>query len=171
MARSLEVLKRLAAALTLACCFTVATAQRLPRRVCITEENAPLSLKVKSQPATQNMQGMDVRMAQAIAPKLGRELKLVPFESNYEQETPLAHEVNAMLWSGVCELASGCVLLKSGLGSPTRPTARVCNHPRAPPPAPAPMDTAGHSAGQHGVSPHGVGCGVACARQTGGAVV
>lgn len=42
-----------------------------------------------------------------------------------------------MLWSGVSELASGFVLLKSELGSLTRPIARVCNHPGAPLPAPA----------------------------------
>ena len=38
------MLKRLAAALTLACCFIVAAAQSLPRKVCISGENAPLSL-------------------------------------------------------------------------------------------------------------------------------
>ena len=109
-------------------------AQPVPLKVCIAEENAPLSLKVKGQPATQNMQGLDVRVAQAIATELGRELKLIPFESKYEQETSLAHEVNAMLSSGVCDLASGYVLLKSELGAPTRPTARVPDHPGAPRP-------------------------------------
>ena len=100
----------------------------------------------------------------------------MPFEFRYEQETSLAHEVIVMLWSGVSELASGFVLLKSELGSLTRPIARVCNYPGAPLPAPAPIDTAGHVDGQHrvskrGVLDHGVGCGVACARQTGGAGV
>ena len=134
VARSLEVLKRLAAACSLAVCFAGASAQPVPLKVCISEENAPLSLKVKSQPATQNMQGLDVRVAQAIATELGRELKLIAFESKYEQETSLAHEVNAMLSSGVCDLASGYVLLKSELGAPTRPTARVPDHPGAPRP-------------------------------------
>jgi ABC-type amino acid transport substrate-binding protein len=128
------VLTRWIAALSFTFCFGAATAQPVPLKVCIAEENAPLSLKVKAQPATQNMQGLDVRVAQAIATELGRELKLIPFESKYEQETSLAHEVNAMLSSGVCELASGYVLLKSELGAPTRPTARVPDHPGAPRP-------------------------------------
>jgi ABC-type amino acid transport substrate-binding protein len=152
VARSLEVLKRLAAACSLAVCFAGASAQSVPLKVCISEENAPLSLKVKGQPATQNMQGLDVRVAQAIATELGRELKLVPFESKYEQETSLAHEVNAMLSSGVCELASGYVLLKSELGAPTRPTARVPDHPGAPRPPLRkwiPLNTLAGSAAYH----------------------
>jgi ABC-type amino acid transport substrate-binding protein len=134
VARSLDVLKLWAAACSLAVCFAGVSAQPVPLKVCISEENAPLSLTVKGQGATQNMQGLDVRVAQAIATELGRELKLIPFESKYEQETSLAHEVNAMLSSGVCELASGYVLLKSELGAPTRPTARVPDHPGAPRP-------------------------------------
>ncbi len=128
------MLKRLLGIGLLAVCCAGVFAQPVPLKICISEENSPLSLKVKAQPATQNMQGLDVRVAQAIAAELGRELKLVPFESKYEQETSLAHEVNAMLSSGVCELASGYVLLKSELGAPTRPTARVPDHPGAPRP-------------------------------------
>jgi ABC-type amino acid transport substrate-binding protein len=131
-ARSLEVLKSIASALSLAWCCCVAAAESAPLKVCISEDNAPLSSMAKGQTSVQGMQGLDVRVAQAIAADLGRELKLIPFESKYEQETSLAHEVNAMLSSGVCELASGYVLLKSELGAPTRPTARVPDHPGAP---------------------------------------
>jgi ABC-type amino acid transport substrate-binding protein len=117
--------------LTLAFCGTALAAEPTPLRVCISEDNAPLSLQVKGAASVQGMQGLDVRVAQAIAAELGRELKLVPFETKYEQETSLAHEVNAMLSSGVCDLASGYVLLTSELGAPTRPTARVPDHPGA----------------------------------------
>ncbi len=113
---------------------TVMAADPTPLKVCISEDNAPLSLMAKSAASVQGMQGLDVRVAQAIAADLGRELKIIPFETKYEQETSLAHEVNAMLSSGVCELASGYVLLKSELGAPTRPTARVPDHPGAPRP-------------------------------------
>ena len=113
---------------------TLAAAQTATLKVCISEDNAPLSLMAKGAASIQSMQGLDVRVAQAIAADLGRELKLVPFETKYEQETSLAHEVNALLSSGVCELASGYVLLKSELGAPTRPTARVPDHPGAPRP-------------------------------------
>lgn len=109
-------------------------ADLVPLKVCISEDNAPLSSMAKGPESVQGMQGLDVRVAQAIAADLGRELKLVPFESKYEQETSLAHEVNAMLSSGVCELASGYALLKPELGAPTRPTARVPDHPGAPRP-------------------------------------
>lgn len=94
--------------------------------VCIAEENAPLSHLVKNTPA-----GLDVRLARAIAEEAGRDLKLVPFESKYEQESSLSHEVNALLSSGVCDLASGFVLLKPELGPASRPTARVPDHPGA----------------------------------------
>ena len=124
----------MATALSAVCLTTLATAQPAPLTVCVSEDNAPLSSMAKGATAVQGMQGLDVRLAQAIAADLGRDLKLIPFETKYEQETSLAHEVNALLSSGVCELASGYVLLKSELGAPTRPTARVPDHPGAPRP-------------------------------------
>lgn len=97
-----------------------------PLSVCMAENNPPLSYTVGSE-----LRGLDVRVAQAIADELGRPLKLVPFESKFEGESTLSHEVNALLSSGVCELASGFPLLASELGPPTRPTSRVPDHPGA----------------------------------------
>ena len=111
-----------------------ALAQSAPLKVCLSEDNAPLSFASKDPTATQGIQGLDVRVAQAIAAELKRDLKLIPFETKYEQETSLAHEVNAMLSSGVCDMAGGYLLLKSEVGAPTRPTARVPDHPGAPRP-------------------------------------
>jgi ABC-type amino acid transport substrate-binding protein len=97
-----------------------------PLTVCVAENNPPLSYSAGGE-----LRGLDVRVAQAIAAQLRRPLTLVPFESKLEGESTLAHEVNAMLSSGVCEIASGYPLLASDLGAPTRPTARVPDHPGA----------------------------------------
>ncbi|MES2992567.1 MAG: transporter substrate-binding domain-containing protein [Pseudomonadota bacterium] len=97
-----------------------------PLTVCMAENNPPLSYTVGSE-----LRGLDVRVAQAIADELGRPLKLVPFESKFEGESTLSHEVNALLSSRVCDLASGFPLLASELGPPTRPTSRVPDHPGA----------------------------------------
>lgn len=94
--------------------------------VCMAEDNAPLSYRAQGQ-----LRGLDVRLAQAVADELKRPLALVPFESKYEGESTLSQEVNALLSSGVCELASGFALMAADLGPPARPTARVPDHPGA----------------------------------------
>ncbi len=104
----------------------VACAQVPPLSVCMAENNAPLSYVQQG-----TLRGLDVRIAQAVADELARPLKLVPFESKYEGESTLSQEVNAMLSSGVCELASGFALMAADLGAPARPTARVPDHPGA----------------------------------------
>ena len=90
------------------------------------ENNPPLSYAVGGE-----LRGLDVRVAQGVAAELGRPLQLVPFESKYEAESTLAHEVNALLSSGVCALASGFPLLAGDLGLASRPTSRVPDHPGA----------------------------------------
>lgn len=77
------------------------------------------------------VKGLDATVAAAIAQALKRPLAIVPFESKHEMESTLAQEVNAMLSSGVCDLASGYPLFASDLGAPSRPTARVPDHPGA----------------------------------------
>jgi ABC-type amino acid transport substrate-binding protein len=114
----------LLAVATLALGVGRATAQALT--VCMAEDNPPLSYEGKGE-----RRGLDVRVAQAIAAELQRPLKIIPFESKYEAESSLAHEVNALLSSGVCELASGFPLLAGDLGPPTRPIARVPDYPGA----------------------------------------
>jgi ABC-type amino acid transport substrate-binding protein len=98
-------------------------------RVCVAENNPPLSYEVKDE-----LRGLDVRVAQAIADAQQRPLKLVPFESKYEADSTLSQEVNALLSSRVCDMASGFALMTTDLGAPARPTARVPDHPGAPPP-------------------------------------
>lgn len=97
-----------------------------PVTVCMAEDNPPLSYAVKAE-----TRGLDVRLAQALASELKRELRIMPFESKLEGETTLSQEVNALLSSGVCDIASGFSLLAGDLGPPGRPTARVPDHPGA----------------------------------------
>lgn len=94
--------------------------------VCMAESNPPLSYRVGGE-----SRGLDVRVAETIAAELHRSLKVVPFESKYEHESTLSQEVNALLSSGVCEMASGFALLAGDLGPPGRPTARVPDYPGA----------------------------------------
>lgn len=54
------------------------------------DNNPPLSYLVRGQP-----RGLDVRIGQALAQAIGRPLQVVPFESEYEKESTLAHEVSA----------------------------------------------------------------------------
>lgn len=101
-------------------------AQSSALAVCMAQDNSPLSYLVADLP-----RGLDVAVAQAVADELKRLLKVIPFESKYEADKSLTHEVNAMLSSGVCELASGFPLLSNELGPPSRPTARVPDYPGA----------------------------------------
>lgn len=105
---------------------TVPASAATPLTVCMAEDNPPLSHNIQNEP-----QGLDVRVARAIAAELKRPLQVILFESKYEAESSLGHELNALLSSGVCEIASGFPLLASDLGPPSRPTARVPDHPGA----------------------------------------
>lgn len=98
-----------------------------PVTVCMAEDNPPLSYQVKGE-----TRGLDARLAQALAVELKRELRIVPFESKLEGETTLSQEVNALLSSGVCDIASGFSLLAGDLGPAGRPTTRVPDYPGAP---------------------------------------
>jgi ABC-type amino acid transport substrate-binding protein len=93
--------------------------------VCVAQDNEPLSYLREGKP-----RGLDVRVAQAIADELGRPLRIVPFETEYERESTLAREVNALLSSQVCELASGFPLLREDFGAPIG-AARPPDYPGA----------------------------------------
>ena len=101
-------------------------APRPPLTVCMADDNPPLSHESGGAP-----RGLDVRVAEVVAAEAGRTLVVVRFESKHESESRLSDEVNALLSSGVCELASGFPLLAGDLGKPSRPTARVPDHPGA----------------------------------------
>lgn len=109
-----------------------------PLTVCMAEDHPPFSMARKGQ-----VTGFDVKLAEAVARELGRELKLMPFEPELEKETMLTHEVNAMLSAGLCDLASGFPLLASDLGPPTRERFKTPDHPGARPPRERPWITLG----------------------------
>ena len=118
-------MQRLAAlSATLLC--SAALAQPQPLTVCVAADNPPLSHMVNGQP-----KGLDLRIAQAAADSLGRPLKVVPFESEYEKESTLAHEIAALLSAGLCDAASGFPLLTGDFGPPTRASARTPDYPGA----------------------------------------
>jgi len=98
-----------------------------PLSVCMSADSAPQS----SVKPNGTLMGFDVHLAEAIASAMGRELKLVPFDSEYEKESTLAHEVNALLSSGLCDLASGFPLIQADLGPPSRAAARTPDYPGA----------------------------------------
>ena len=134
-------MRALSASLTSAVMVATASAVAMPAEplaVCMAENNPPLSYATGDA-----LSGLDVRVAQAIADELGRPLRIVPFESKRDGDSTLSHEVNALLSSGVCEMASGFALFASDLGAPSRPTARVPDHPGAPRPAKRPWVTLG----------------------------
>lgn len=106
--------------------FACSSALAAPLTVCVSEDSPPQS-NVHKGKAT----GFDIRLAQAVAEASGRELKIVPFETEFEKESTLSQEVNALLSSGQCDLVSGFPLLKADLGPATRPSARVPDHPGA----------------------------------------
>jgi ABC-type amino acid transport substrate-binding protein len=120
-----------AAALLLAAASAGNVAWAQPLTVCMAEDNAPLSYKVGRQ-AGAPLRGLDVRIAEALAAELGRPLKLLPFETEYEKESTLAQEVGALLAAGLCDAASGFALLAGDLGAPQRPNARAPDYPGAP---------------------------------------
>jgi ABC-type amino acid transport substrate-binding protein len=114
-----------AVAALLAAFACAAGAQTKPLTVCIAHDNQPLSYVRDGKP-----KGLDVRVAQAIAAELGRELRIIPFETEFERESTLAREVNALLSSSVCEIASGFPLLREDLAVPTG-SARTPDFPGA----------------------------------------
>lgn len=103
-----------------------ALAQPAPLTVCVAADNAPLSHLVGTQP-----RGLDLRIAQAAADALGRPLKVLPFETAFEKESTLSHEVAALLSAGLCDAASGFPLLTDDFGPPTRASSRTPDYPGA----------------------------------------
>ena len=109
-----------------------------PLTVCMAEDNPPFSLARKGQ-----VTGFDVKIAEAVARELGRDLKLLPFEPELEKEAMLTHEVNALLSAGLCDLASGFPLLKTDLGPPTRERFKTPDYPGAKRARERPFETLG----------------------------
>lgn len=73
----------------------------------------------------QESKGFDLAVAQAVAKRLGRALKIQWFESKLDEDASTTLAANALLSDGRCELVGGYPLLGDALGKPGAPTARM----------------------------------------------
>lgn len=100
---------------------TTARAADEPLKVCLDEDRPPLSAHHRGQPDS----GFDVALAQAVADRLGRPLKIQWFESKLDEDSSPALEANALLSDGRCALVGSYALTKDSLAAPGVPTAKL----------------------------------------------
>ena len=110
-----------AAALLLAAAATTARAAEEPLKVCLDEDLPPLSVHHRGKPDS----GFDVALAQAVADRLGRPLKIQWIESKLDEDSSPALEANALLSDGRCSLVGGYALTKDSLVVPGVKTAKL----------------------------------------------
>ncbi|MBW7974417.1 transporter substrate-binding domain-containing protein [Bradyrhizobium sp. BR 10289] len=92
-----------------------------PLKVCLDEDRPPLSLHQRGKPDA----GFDVLLAQAIAERMGRSLKIQWFESKLDEDSSPQLEANALLSDGRCALVGGYALTQDSLVKPGMKTARL----------------------------------------------
>jgi ABC-type amino acid transport substrate-binding protein len=109
-----------AAMLLLTAALTTARADD-PLKVCLDENLPPLSVHHRGKPDS----GFDVALAQAIADKLGRPLKIQWFESKLDEDSSPSLEANALLSDGRCALVGAYALTKDSLVVPGVKTAKL----------------------------------------------
>jgi ABC-type amino acid transport substrate-binding protein len=90
-------------------------------KICLDEDVPPLSAHHRGKPD----QGFDVTLAQAVAERLGRPLKIQWFESKLDEDSSPALEANALLSDGRCSLVGGYALTKDSLVVPGVKTAKL----------------------------------------------
>ena len=114
-----------AAALGLAAIFsglqTAAHAADDPLKVCLDEDRPPFSVHHRGKPGA----GFDVTLAQAIADRLGRPLKVQWFESKLDEDSSPQLEANALLSDGRCSLVGGYALTRDSLVVPGVKSAKL----------------------------------------------
>jgi ABC-type amino acid transport substrate-binding protein len=110
-----------AVAVALAAVATPARAADDPLKICLNEDLPPLSAHHRGKPDS----GFDVALAQAIADRLGRPLKIQWFESKLDEDSSPALEANALLSDGRCSLVGGYALTKDSLVVPGVKTAKL----------------------------------------------
>ncbi|MBR0869471.1 transporter substrate-binding domain-containing protein [Bradyrhizobium tropiciagri] len=99
----------------------VARAADEPLKVCLDEDLPPLSAHHRGKPDS----GFDVVLAQLIAERLGRPLKIQWFESKLDEDSSPQLEANALLSDGRCSLVGGYALTKDSLVVPGVKTAKL----------------------------------------------
>jgi ABC-type amino acid transport substrate-binding protein len=105
----------------LATAATAARASDQPLKICLDEDRPPLSVHQKGKPDS----GFDVLLAQAIAERMGRPLKIQWFESKLDEDSSPQLEANALLSDGRCSLVGGYALTTDSLVKPGMTTARL----------------------------------------------
>lgn len=92
-----------------------------PLSICLDEDRPPLSAHHRGKPDL----GFDVLLAQAIADRMGRSLKIQWFESKLDEDSSPQLEANALLSDGRCSLVGGYALTTGSLVVPGMKTARL----------------------------------------------
>jgi len=92
-----------------------------PLKVCLDENLPPLSLHQRGKPDS----GFDVALAQAVAGRLGRPLRIQWFESKLDESSSPALEANALLSDGRCALVGSYALTRDSLKAPGVKTAKL----------------------------------------------
>ena len=93
--------------------ITAVKAQPAPLTICLEEDSPPLSFSFGPRKG-----GFDHGVAEEIAKRMGRPLKVQWFESENDEEAVPVWEANALLSDGLCDLIAGYPLLGSTLGKP-----------------------------------------------------
>jgi ABC-type amino acid transport substrate-binding protein len=114
-------MRRIAVAAVLLAAATAARADENPLRVCLDENLPPLSLHQRGKPDS----GFDVALAQAVAARLGRPLKIQWFESKLDETSSPALEANALLSDGRCALVGSFSFTRDALVVPGLKTAKL----------------------------------------------
>ena len=110
-----------AVAAALLATVTAACAADDPLKVCLDENLPPLSMHQRGKPDS----GFDVALAQAVADRLGRPLKIQWFESKLDESSSPALEANALLSDGRCALVGSYVFTRDSLVVPGVKTAKL----------------------------------------------
>ena len=105
----------------LAAVATIARAADDPLNICLDEDRPPLSVHHKGKPDS----GFDVLLAQTIAERMGRPLKIQWFESKLDEDSSPQLDANALLSDGRCSLVGGYALTTDSLVKPGMKTARL----------------------------------------------
>jgi ABC-type amino acid transport substrate-binding protein len=92
-----------------------------PLKVCLDEDRPPFSSHHRGKPGV----GFDVTLAQAIADRLGRPLKIQWFETRLDEDSSPQLEANALLSDGRCSLVGGYALTVDSLVVPGMKTAKL----------------------------------------------
>jgi ABC-type amino acid transport substrate-binding protein len=112
---------RLRTALFMSLSALPALAADEPLKVCLDENLPPLSVHRPGKPDS----GFDVKLAEAIAARLGRPLKIQWFESKLDEDSSPALEANALLSDGRCSLVGSYALTRDSLVVPGVKTAKM----------------------------------------------